>query len=266
MPLPPPPAAGLTRSGIADPSAAAAQRRVRLVGVVVARRRPARRARPRAVARRPCRPSPGSRPAAARPSAMPGGDRPPRRSRRSRRGSRSPGGPRRRRRRARPRRPPSMSSRSSRAGAVRSAARPPRIPRRSQVRGSGRDLAAVGDEQVRIGVTGRWRSRVAMPSATTNASIASDATRHRPPTRLAGSRPLAIQRWTERVVAPIRARGLAWAQFLGHACRDCRISSRARRRHCPSSGLVLGRPCRAALLGERAEAFLRLLARRAGAR
>jgi hypothetical protein len=37
-----------------------------------------------------------------------------------------------------------------------------------------------------------------------NASNATDATRQRPPTRLAGSRPLAIQRWTDRVVAPIR--------------------------------------------------------------
>jgi hypothetical protein len=37
------------------------------------------------------------------------------------------------------------------------------------------------------------------------ASNASDATRQRPPTRRAGRRPLAIQRWTERVVAPIRA-------------------------------------------------------------
>jgi len=41
-----------------------------------------------------------------------------------------------------------------------------------------------------------------------NASNASDATRHRPPTRLAGRDPRAIQRWTDRVVAPIRA--AAW--------------------------------------------------------
>jgi hypothetical protein len=41
-----------------------------------------------------------------------------------------------------------------------------------------------------------------------NASNTSDATRHRPPTRRAGSRPVAIQRWTERVVAPIRV--AAW--------------------------------------------------------
>ena len=57
---------------------------------------------------------------------------------------------------------------------------------------------------VRIGTVG-----AGVTSATgwdaTNASIASLATRHRPPTRLAGSLPLAIQRWTDRVVAPIRA-------------------------------------------------------------
>ncbi len=38
-----------------------------------------------------------------------------------------------------------------------------------------------------------------------NASIASFATSHRPPTRRAGSRPAAIHRWTVRVVVPIRA-------------------------------------------------------------
>jgi len=42
-------------------------------------------------------------------------------------------------------------------------------------------------------------------AAVTKASNASDATRQRPPTRRAGRRPCSIQRWTERVVAPIRA-------------------------------------------------------------
>ena len=55
---------------------------------------------------------------------------------------------------------------------------------------------------VRIGVVGAGPTVATAPAAT-NASIASLATRQRPPTRLAGSRPLAIQRWTERVVAPI---------------------------------------------------------------
>ena len=44
--------------------------------------------------------------------------------------------------------------------------------------------------------------------ATMNASNATDATRHRPPTRRAGRRPLAIQRWTDLVVVPMRA--AAW--------------------------------------------------------
>jgi hypothetical protein len=42
----------------------------------------------------------------------------------------------------------------------------------------------------------------------TNASNASIATRHRSPTRRAGNRPNLIQRWTDRVLAPIRA--AAW--------------------------------------------------------
>ena len=49
-----------------------------------------------------------------------------------------------------------------------------------------------------------------------NASNATDATRHRPPTRLAGSRPLAIQRWTDLVVVPIRAAAWLGLQFIVH--------------------------------------------------
>ena len=66
-----------------------------------------------------------------------------------------------------------------------------------------RDLAAVGDEE-RADRGDGWPSAPAI-SAATNASIASLATRHRPPTRRAGSLPLTIQRWTDRVFAPIRA-------------------------------------------------------------
>jgi hypothetical protein len=60
----------------------------------------------------------------------------------------------------------------------------------------------------RIGVMASpgWGFRPAVEvRGSKNASIASLATRQRPPTRRAGSRPLAIQRWTERVLAPIRA-------------------------------------------------------------
>ena len=52
-----------------------------------------------------------------------------------------------------------------------------------------------------------------------NASIASVATRQRPPTRRAGSRPLAIQRWTDRVVVPIRA-----AAWLGLSSSDIDVA------------------------------------------
>ena len=59
----------LDQQRVADPLGRGGQGGVRLVGVVVAGRAPGRRATPRAGGRRPCRPSPGSRPAAARPSA-----------------------------------------------------------------------------------------------------------------------------------------------------------------------------------------------------
>jgi hypothetical protein len=42
-------------------------------------------------------------------------------------------------------------------------------------------------------------------SEATNASIASIATRQRPPTRLAGSRPAEIHLWMDRVVTPTLA-------------------------------------------------------------
>ena len=94
-----------------------------------------------------------------------------------------------------------------------------RMPRRSQVP---RILTAISPRfamnRVRMAVLGRWADGAveafagpesAVPGSR-NASIASFATRHRPPTRRAGSRPLAIQRWTDRVVVPIR-----FAAWLG---------------------------------------------------
>ena len=54
----------------------------------------------------------------------------------------------------------------------------------------GRDLASVGDEEDLIGPPGGRRASLGV----SNAPIASNATRQRPPTRLAGIAPLAIQR------------------------------------------------------------------------
>ena len=199
-----------------------ARRGVRLVRAVVARAGPGRRAVRPGSGPRPCRPSPGSPPAADRPSAA-RPPRRPRRSRRSRRGTRSPDGPRRRRPPGRPRRRRRCRAGRRRPGR-RSRARSARIPSRSQVR---RMRAAISPRfamnRVRIGrgsrparPVGRPAPRaVGVPSAM-NASNATDATRQRPPTRRAGSRPLAIQRWTDRVVVPIRARGLARTQFVVH--------------------------------------------------
>ena len=71
--------------------------------------------------------------------------------------------------------------------------------------------------------------RAASPrGARTNASNASDATRHLSPTRRAGRRPRAIQRWTERVVAPIRR-----AAWLGLSSSDVTVSRLSRR--CPTA-------------------------------
>ena len=65
-----------------------------------------------------------------------------------------------------------------------------------------------------------WGSSWAM-----NASNASDATRHRPPTRRAGSVPLAIQRWTVRVDVPSR---LATSLGLSSSAIVSRLSHMAR--------------------------------------
>ena len=77
------------------------------------------------------------------------------------------------------------------------------------------DLASIRDEQGadRAIVDRPWAPGPAPADASAsamNASNATDATRHRPPTRRAGSRPLAIQRWTDLVVVPIR-----FAAWLG---------------------------------------------------
>ena len=72
--------------------------------------------------------------------------------------------------------------------------------RRARPRDPRGDLTAVRDEQPRDercrGRNGRIR--------VSNAPNASDATRHRPPTRRAGNRPASIQRWTVRVDVPRR--------------------------------------------------------------
>ncbi len=76
------------------------------------------------------------------------------------------------------------------------------------------DLATVGDEDGADGSPIRRPRRPrrpgvpGAPGAAMNASSASIATRHRPPTRRAGNFPLAIHRWTDRVVAPTRS--AAW--------------------------------------------------------
>ena len=146
MPLPPPPAAGLTSSGKPTRVGRGDQRRRRTGPGRRSRRGPGRRATPPAGGPRPCRPSPGSPPAAARPS----GSRP-----RHRLGEVGVLGQepearvdaRRRRRHARPRRPRRCRAGRARPGRpCRGHDRPdpepvarPRDPRR--------DLAAVGDEQ-----------------------------------------------------------------------------------------------------------------------
>src|SRR4051812_47640071 len=88
-----------------------------------------------------------------------------------------------------------------------------------------------------------------------NASI---ATRHRPPTRRAGSLPVAIHRWTDRRLAPSRSaasRGVTSRVIAGAI-----VALRPRSR--PAGFAALFRfPCRRPLFGERAEAFLRLVAR-----
>src|SRR3954453_23370120 len=87
-------------------------------------------------------------------------------------------------------------------------------------------------------------------------SYAPNATRHRPPTRRAGILPKAIHRCTDRVVAPIRR-----AYSLGLISSDivARLSHTAYGPRRPS--VEVGRPGGSSLLGEGAEAFLRLGAR-----
>ena len=64
-----------------------------------------------------------------------------------------------------------------------------------------------------------------------DASIASNATRQRPPTRRAGSRPLAIQRWTDRVDVPSRR---ATSLGLSSSAISSRVSHTTRRATSPS--------------------------------
>ena len=95
-----------------------------------------------------------------------------------------------------------------------------RIPSRSHVRVMRVAISPrLAMNRVRIGMVGAASGVGGRPPMPTNASIASLATRQRPPTRRAGSRPLAIQRWTDRVVAPIRA-----AAWLGLSSSDIDVA------------------------------------------
>ncbi len=83
------------------------------------------------------------------------------------------------------------------------------LPSRSQVRRMRSTISPrLAMKSVRIGTSVGAGARSGTPWPAMNASNATDATRHRPPTRLAGSWPLAIQRWTDLVVVPMRA--AAW--------------------------------------------------------
>ena len=161
MPLPPPPAAGLTSSGKPTVDRRRDQRVVGLRRVRRSRGGPGRRARPRAGAPRPCRPSRGWRRRRADP-ADPGrvdglgevgvlGEEPEARVERVRAGGAWP--PRRRPRR--------------RAGRGRRDRRSPgttaRIPSRSHVRVMRAAISPrLAMNSVRIGVVGAW-SRAAWP-------------------------------------------------------------------------------------------------------
>ena len=223
MPLPPPPAAGLTRTGKPIRCGGRGERRVGLVGVVVAGRRPGCRARRRGGGRRPCRPSPGSRPAAGRPSAARRRSR-PRRRRRSRRGTRSRGGrasapgcdrrrdDRRRCRAGRARPGPSvtgtiarMPSRGTSAGCARAIS--PRLAMNSGRIGSGPGgslgCGSLGERQTRQSRQTRHASGLRR--------VARAADR---------SRSSAGRTWS----SPRGARSLRWDSVRRHRWRDCRRS------------------------------------------
>ena len=73
-------------------------------------------------------------------------------------------------------------------------------------------------------------------AAASNAPIASFATRQRPPMRRAGSRPVAIQRWTVRVLVPIRrAASLALTSSDMRGAIVARVGSSSRGRRSWSS-------------------------------
>ena len=127
---------------------------------------------------------------------------------------------------ARPRLPPVAASTTAATSSRSSAPGPSvagttdRIPSRSQVRVMRVAISPrLAMNSVRIGLIGAAASGVEALAPATNASIASLATRQRPPTRRAGSRPLAIQRWTDRVVAPTRA-----AAWLGLSSSDIDVA------------------------------------------
>ena len=232
MPLPPPPAAGLTSSGKPTRLGRREQGLVGLVRVVVAGED--------RDAERGCQPACGGL-VAHRPDrrrrrpdpADPGGERPPRRSRRSRPGSRNPGG-------ARPRRRPAQPPRRRRCRAGRAPSGPsvsghdradpepvagPRDPRR--------DLAAVGDEQGPDRRDGRRGSpsRRAIGGDRTRQSRQS---RHATSPNAPGGQPAARDPALDGARGgPDPRRSLAWTQFLGH--RVAIVAYRPTRRRQPSS-------------------------------
>ncbi len=227
MPLPPPPAAGLTSSG--RPISSAARRRALSLcaGAVVAGHDRDVRARAPAFGLRPCRPSPGSPRAAARPSGSRQRSRPPR-SPRSRRGSRSPGGSRRRRRPRAASTTSAIESRSTASGPS-VGGTTARIPRRSAVRVIRAAISPrFATNRVRIGATAgagedRIVDRLTRQSRQSRHAIALRR-------RRAGSRPVAIHRWTVRVVAPIRR--AAWLGLSSSVMRDAIVARRLVRHAC----------------------------------
>ena len=123
------------------------------------------------------------------------------------------------------------------------AGRRARMPSRSHVRRiRGGDLAAVGDEQrPDRRAAGALDSRGLPPA---NASNASNATRQRPPTRRAGSRPVAIQRWTERVEVPSAL--AAWLGLSSSGAVMARLSRSPRREARRDASRTSGCPATAA--------------------
>ena len=194
----------------ADLACRPGQERGRFVRGRRSRAGPGCRARRPAAVLPPCRPSPGSRRGEARPSGS-RRPRPPRRTPAFSARNPKPGW--------RASAPVASAAATTAAGSSRSRPCGPsvtgmtaRIPSRSQVRVIRRAISPrLAMKTVRIG-SGSSAASSVFRRVAANASIASDATRHRPPTRRAGRRPFAIQRWTDRGDVPRRSatsRGLS---------------------------------------------------------